>query len=211
MRPLFVLCLMQSKGVWQYIMYNTCISIRFTFSTPCHCFWSALTTMLAQTKKNCLWMRSPTSLSNAQLVRQLKWLTLKECGGGWYETDHADAMMVVWGKTFHKWGKPLSKSTILSLKGSSPKKILLLKPHIWYSNGVWYSSIWSEGPKNQLNLKILVSKFVPRDLERQGTRGLEGQRTDLKGWRKGFEGKHFFFIVFFNVLASSLHQQCGYF
>ena len=119
---LFVLCLMQSKGIWQYIMYKTCISIRFTFSTPCHCFWSALTTMLAQTKKNCLWMRSPTSLSNAQLVRQLKWLTLKECGGGWYETDHADAMMVVWGKFFHKWGKPLSQSTILSLKGSPPQK-----------------------------------------------------------------------------------------
>ena len=26
-----MLCLMQSKGVWQYIVYNTCLSIRFTF------------------------------------------------------------------------------------------------------------------------------------------------------------------------------------
>ena len=118
MRPLFVLCLMQSKGVWQYIMYNTCISIRFTFSTPCHCFWSALTTMLAQTKKNCLWMRSPTSLSNAQLVRQLKWLTLKECEG------------LIWNWPCWCDGGSVRKMfsiivRIYNSKGSSPQKYFI--------------------------------------------------------------------------------------
>ena len=43
------------------------------------------------------------------------------------------------------------------------------------SNGVWYSSFWSERPKNHLNLKILVSNFPPWDLE--------GCRTDLK-WQR---------------------------
>ena len=41
------------------------------------------------------------------------------------------------------------------------------QPHILDSNGVWYSPFWLEGPKNHPNLKILVSKFVPRDLEAQ--------------------------------------------
>ena len=35
--------------------------------------------------------------------------------------------------------------------------------------GVWYSSLWSEGPKKHLNLKILVGKFVPRNLEGRRT------------------------------------------
>ena len=35
---------------------------------------------------------------------------------------------------------------------------------------MWYSSFWSEGPKNHRNLKILVSNFVPR--------GFEARRTD---------------------------------
>ena len=30
---------------------------------------------------------------------------------------------------------------------------------------VWYSSFWSEGSVNPLNLKMLVPDFVPRDLE----------------------------------------------
>ena len=49
------------------------------------------------------------------------------------------------------------------------------KSHILDSNGVWYSSFWSEGPKNHRNLKILVSKFVPRGFEAQRTWGFEAQ------------------------------------
>ena len=40
---------------------------------------------------------------------------------------------------------------------------------------VWYSSFWSEGPKNHRNLKILVSKFVPRGFEARRTWGFEEQ------------------------------------
>ena len=32
---------------------------------------------------------------------------------------------------------------------------------------MWYSSLWSEGPKNHQNLNILVSNFVPRGFEAQ--------------------------------------------
>ena len=48
------------------------------------------------------------------------------------------------------------------------------KPHILDINEVWYSSFWSEGPKN---LKILISKFVPWDLEGCRASGLEGRRN----------------------------------
>ena len=41
---------------------------------------------------------------------------------------------------------------------------------------MWYSSFWSEGPKNHRNLKILVSKFVPRGFEARRTWGFEAQR-----------------------------------
>ena len=41
---------------------------------------------------------------------------------------------------------------------------------------VWYSSFWSEGPKNHRNLKILVSKFVPRGFEARRTWGFEARR-----------------------------------
>ena len=68
-------------------------------------------------------------------------------------------------------------------EGDRPtKKILSPKPHILDSNGAWYSSFWWEVPKNHINLKILVSKFVP-----QGPRGVPhlGPRGaalwDLKG------------------------------
>ena len=44
------------------------------------------------------------------------------------------------------------------------------------SNGVWYSSLWSELPKNHLNLTILVSKFVPWDLDGCHTADLERRR-----------------------------------
>ena len=44
---------------------------------------------------------------------------------------------------------------------------------------------WSEGPKKHLNLNILVSKFVPWNLE--------GRRTpDLEGQCRGFEGQQLF-------------------
>merc|ERR1711923_365383 len=57
-----------------------------------------------------------------------------------------------------------------------PKNFLSPKSHILDSNGVWYSSFWSEGPKNHRNLKILVSKFVPRGFEARRTWGFEAQR-----------------------------------
>ena len=38
---------------------------------------------------------------------------------------------------------------------------------------MWYSSFWSEGPKNPRNLKILDSKFVPRGFEAQQTWGFK--------------------------------------
>ena len=56
-----------------------------------------------------------------------------------------------------------------------PPKNFSPKPHILDSYGVWYSSFWSEGPKNHRNLKILVSNFVPR--------GFEAQRDGV--WRGG--------------------------
>ena len=55
---------------------------------------------------------------------------------------------------------------------------------------MWYSSFWSEGPKNHQNLKILVSKFVPRGFEAQQTWGFEAQHQGFRGaatW--GFEGQ----------------------
>ena len=76
--------------------------------------------------------------------------------------------------------------------------------HILDINEVWYSSFWSEGPKN---LKILISKFVPWDLEgchtdlvgrlhrtlRGGTMGPRGSRCDTpRGPREtNFETKIF--------------------
>ena len=38
-----------------------------------------------------------------------------------------------------------------------------------------YNSLWSEGPKNHLNLKSLVSKIVTWDLEEQCTKDLQGR------------------------------------
>ena len=60
---------------------------------------------------------------------------------------------------------------VIKLKGSFHKKNLSPKPYILDSNGVWYSSFWSEGRKNYLN--FLVTKFVPWNLE--------GCRRDLTG------------------------------
>ena len=70
---------------------------------------------------------------------------------------------------------------------------------------MWYSSFWSEGPKNHRNLKILVSKFVPRGFEARRTWGFEARRHGVsrggagvsrhgaKGFRGtapwGFEGR----------------------
>merc|ERR1711923_475583 len=77
-----------------------------------------------------------------------------------------------------------------------PKNFLLPKSHILDSNGVWYNSFWSEGPKNHRNLKILVSKFVPRGFEARRTWGFEAQRHGVsrggagvsRGSVKGFRG-----------------------
>ena len=63
------------------------------------------------------------------------------------------------------------------------KNFLSPKSHILDSNGVWYSSFWSEGPKNHRNLKILVSNFVPRGFEARRTWGFEAQRDGV--WRGG--------------------------
>ena len=58
-----------------------------------------------------------------------------------------------------------------------PKNFLSPKSHILDSNGVWYSSFWLEGPKNHLNLKILVLKFFPRDLKGQRILDFQGRRS----------------------------------
>ena len=68
------------------------------------------------------------------------------------------------------------KTNDITLKGSSQFFFLSPKPHILDSNRVWYSLFLSEGPKNHLNLKILVSKLVPWDLEGCRTSDLEGRR-----------------------------------
>ena len=54
---------------------------------------------------------------------------------------------------------------------------------------MWYSSFWSEGPKNHQNLKILVSKFVPRGFEARRTWGFEAQHHGVsRGSNMGFRG-----------------------
>ena len=60
-------------------------------------------------------------------------------------------------------GEKLQKRKKHFLKDPPPKKNLSPKSHILYSYGMWYSLFWSEGARNHQNLKILVSKFVPRD------------------------------------------------
>ena len=70
-----------------------------------------------------------------------------------------------------------------SLKGSSTKKIS--KSHILDSNGVWYSSFWSEGPINHRNLKILVSNFVHLGFRGTAPWGFEGRRRGFEGRRHG--------------------------
>merc|ERR1712012_1414396 len=78
----------------------------------------------------------------------------------------------------------------LNLKGILHKKNFLSpKSHILDSNGVWYSSFWSEGPKNHRDLKILVSNFVPRGFEARRTWGFEGRRHGVsRGGAMGFRG-----------------------
>ena len=63
------------------------------------------------------------------------------------------------------YGVKTAQNWSFFLKGSYHKRFSIAKPHILESNGVWYTSFWLEGPKNHLKLKILVSKFVPWDLE----------------------------------------------
>ena len=74
-----------------------------------------------------------------------------------------------------------------SILTSDTKRILSPKPQILDSNGGWYSSFWSEGPKNHLNLKMLVSKFVPPFAALRGPMALpiEVLRASLEGpWRR---------------------------
>ena len=77
-----------------------------------------------------------------------------------------------------------------------PKNFLSPKSHILDSNGVWYSSFWSEGLKNHLNLEDLVSRFAPRDFEAKWTWDFEarwkkqdGNRWDLKGCQRDLKGR----------------------
>ena len=49
-----------------------------------------------------------------------------------------------------------------NLKGWDHNVFLSLLSHIF---GVWYSWFWSEGPKNHLNLTILVPDFDARGFE----------------------------------------------
>ena len=47
------------------------------------------------------------------------------------------------------------------LKRIAPQKLFCLNLNLLDSNGVWYSSFWSEGPKNHQNRrKKMVSKFA---------------------------------------------------
>ena len=85
---------------------------------------------------------------------------------------------------------------IQSERDPPPKNFLLPKSHILDNNGVWYSSFWSEGPKNHRNLKILVSNFVPRGFEARRTWGFEARRHGVsrggagvsRGGAMGFRG-----------------------
>ena len=71
------------------------------------------------------------------------------------------------------------------LKGSSTKNLLLLKSHFLDCNGVWYSSFCSEGPKNHLNLNILVPDFVLRGFEARQRWGFEARREGFRGMAGG--------------------------
>ena len=74
----------------------------------------------------------------------------------------------------------------LLVKGILHQKFFLSpKSHILDSNWVWYSSFWSEGPKNPRNLKILDSKFVPRGFEAQQTWGIKGQQHGVSRGSRG--------------------------
>ena len=117
-----------------------------------------------------------------------------------------------------------SVARIHYLKGSSTKKLLSPKSHVFDNSGVWYSSCWSKGPKNHLNLNILVSKIgvaahlgpqkaAPWDLEerclgtwrggagtlREQFRDLEGRVPQTSRGGAGFR-EAALFIVFFNFL-----------
>ena len=50
---------------------------------------------------------------------------------------------------------------------------------------MWYSSFCSEGPKNHLNLKILVPDFVPRGLEARRRWGFEARQEGFRGTAGG--------------------------
>ena len=58
----------------------------------------------------------------------------------------------------------MGKSKARLLKGSSTKNFLSAKSHILGSNGVWYSSFWSEGTKNHLSphAGLEVGRAAPR-------------------------------------------------
>ena len=64
----------------------------------------------------------------------------------------------------------------LAIKGILHQKNLSSKSHILDSHGVCYSSYWSEGPKNHLNLKIIVSKYDGQG-PRGATQGFRGSAT----------------------------------
>ena len=84
---------------------------------------------------------------------------------------------------------------ILHKKNQSPKS------HILDNNGVSYSLFWSAGPKNHLNLTILVSKFVP------GT-----SRGNAPGTSRGGAGVSRgsnFSLLFSSTFLHPLHQQSG--
>ena len=78
-----------------------------------------------------------------------------------------------------------------SLKGSSHK--------------IWYSSFWSERPKTHLNLKILVSKFVPWDLEGRLPWDFEGRRHGTF-----FVGRNFHSILCQHDLESDVSIRSEY-
>ena len=69
---------------------------------------------------------------------------------------------------------------------------------------MWYSSFWLKGPTNHLNLKVLVSKFVPlkhRGVPHLRPRGaatwdLKGQQRDLEAQQHGTGLSRGYFLYF---------------
>ena len=89
-------------------------------------------------------------------------------------------LLIQWGRFFRDFK---DGTTGLGWKGSICTKKFKsrfdVNPIFWI---VWCSPLWSEGPKTHQNLKVLVSMFIPWDLE--------GWHTDVEvPWRRPSRSK----------------------